>query len=112
MRLYHTTTAANAEAIRREGFRDGKGHYGTDRLLRGVWLSNVPLDVNDFGGPLDADVLLRVDVTCDEKDLARFECIEEGKRYREWLVPAKVLSRFISNIVVLSTGEDDVSEEP
>jgi hypothetical protein len=50
MKLYHTTTGANAEAILREGFRDGEGRYGTDRLFRGVWLSDVPLDVNDFGG--------------------------------------------------------------
>ena len=43
MILYHRTTAANAEQILRDGFRDCVGFYGTTREHSGVWLSDVPL---------------------------------------------------------------------
>jgi hypothetical protein len=32
MKLYHWTTAVIAEAILRDGFKDGTGHYLTDQL--------------------------------------------------------------------------------
>jgi hypothetical protein len=32
MKLYHRTTAASAEAILRDGFKDGTGHYLTEQL--------------------------------------------------------------------------------
>jgi hypothetical protein len=53
MRLYHRTTRAAADAILARGFVDHEGHYGlTDDagqpvVLRGVWLSDVPLDANE-----------------------------------------------------------------
>jgi hypothetical protein len=49
MIFYHRTTAANATSILSRGFRDGTGKYMTDREFSGVWLSDVPLDVNDGG---------------------------------------------------------------
>ena len=42
MLLYHRTDAA--DDILRGGFRDGEGSYMTDVILRGVWLSEVPLE--------------------------------------------------------------------
>lgn len=45
MRLYHRTAAG--EAILAEGFRNGRGHYLTSNVYEGVWLSNIPLDVNE-----------------------------------------------------------------
>jgi len=85
MILWHRTRAAAAESILREGFRDGYRRYMTDREFSGVWLSDRPLDSNE-----DAcgDALLRVVLACTENEISDFEWIEEGKTYREWLIPA------------------------
>ena len=48
MLLYHRTNAA--DDILRDGFRDGEGRYMTDVILRGVWLSAVPLDIHEGAG--------------------------------------------------------------
>jgi hypothetical protein len=86
MKLYHRTSAAVAKTILREGFRDGIGTYLTDRGWKGVWLSNVPLDTNEGA---EGDTLLQVELS--EVDIADFEWVEEGKGYREWLVPARMI---------------------
>ncbi len=65
----------------------GVGRYLTDREWRGVWLLNVPLDVNEGA---EGDTLLRVVIPV--RVIAEFEWIEEGKSYREWLVPAQLLN--------------------
>jgi len=52
----------------------------------GVWLSNIPLDENEGA---KGDVLLRIDL---DTDVARFEWIEDGKPYREWLIPASIVN--------------------
>ena len=57
MRLFHRTD--HADAILREGFRDGEGTYMTDTMLRGVWLSNIPLDGNEGA---NEDQLLLIDL--------------------------------------------------
>jgi hypothetical protein len=84
MILYHRTTAANAEQILRDGFRDNVGTYLTTREHSGVWLSDVPLDINEGA---KGDTLLKVELP--EQVIADFEWIEEGKPYREWLIPAQ-----------------------
>jgi hypothetical protein len=101
MKLYHRTTRANAVAILREGFRDGEGRYGTDQLFRGVWLSDVPLDANDFGGRHE-DTVLAVELNCDESRLAEYEWVEEGegKGYREWFILAALLAPLIARVEV------------
>jgi len=86
MRLFHRTH--HAAAILREGFRDGEGSYLTDRTLRGVWLSDFPLDEN---AGADGDQLLQVDVP--DAVALDHEVVEEGKTYREFLIPADVLNR-------------------
>ena len=45
MLLYHRTNAA--DEILRDGFRDWEGDYMTDVILRGVWLSAVPLNIQE-----------------------------------------------------------------
>jgi len=87
--LFHRTTSANAKAILAGGFKDGTGSYLTDRQWKGVWLSNVPLDCNE--GAV-GDTLLEVTLDLAEADLADYEWIEEGKGYREWLVPARLIN--------------------
>lgn len=89
--LYHATSRSAAEKVLKTGFRDATGHYLTDRLWTGVWLSNIPLDIND--GPRSADVVLEVTLNKTESQLADYEWIEEGKNIREWLIPAKIVNQ-------------------
>ena len=88
--LYHRTTAGAAKAILDSGFRDRPASFGFDIEIEGVWLSDVPLDGNDFGHA-DRDTLLTV--TLDDQDLIDREVVEEGVgSYREWLVPAAAIN--------------------
>ena len=59
----------------------------TDREWSGVWVSDRPLD-NSEGA--SGEALLQIDIAEDR--LRAFEWIEEGKPFREWLVPAAVLN--------------------
>ena len=95
--LYHRTTAQAAQAILEGGFGDNRHHFGfhddagAKVEVEGVWLSDLPLDCNDFGHA-DRDTLLAV--TLDDHDLTDCEVVEEGglPRYREWLVRAAVIN--------------------
>jgi len=98
MILWHRTSPARAESILRDGFRDGYGRYMTDREFSGVWLSDQPLDSNDGAS---GDTLLRVDLACNESEISDFEWIEEGKSYREWLIPAA----FVNDLAEVSLAE-------
>lgn len=90
VRYFHRTDAATE--ILSDGFRDGTGTYLTGEFHQGVWISDRPLDGNE--GAADT-YLLAVDVP--HLVAARFdqdhEWIEDGKPYREWLVPADDLNR-------------------
>jgi hypothetical protein len=85
-RYYHRTSRAAADEILRVGFRDGHGRYLTESGHTGVWISDVPLDENE-----GADTLLVVEIGADL--IEEFEWVEEGKPYREFLVPASVLNQ-------------------
>ncbi len=98
--FYHRTHRRAAEAIVKSGFRDSTGYYMTDARLAGVWLSEVPLDLNEGAG---GDVLLRVSMRLSEEELDYYEVKEEGKHYREWLFPASMLN---------TRGKVSVSPEP
>ena len=76
----------------------------TDRTIGGVWLSERPLDVNE-GGTAAHDTVLRVTLDIPESELAEWECIEEGKPYREWAIPADIVNR--CGVVAL-VGDDDL----
>lgn len=87
LRYFHRTAAA--EAILREGFRDGEGSYMLiGATLKGVFLADTPLDENEGAR---GDDLLAVDLP-GELDLDEFEIIEEEKPYREWCVPAALIN--------------------
>ena len=73
--------------ILRDGFRNATGRYLTNREWSGVWVSDRPLDNNEGAS---GEALLQI--TIAEDLLAAFEWVEEGKPYREWLVPAAVLN--------------------
>lgn len=87
MKLYHRTD--RGEAIMREGFRDAGSRYGTTTWHEGVWLSDSSLAVNEG---VNGDDLLVVEIV-DAPALAEHEWVEEGKPYREWLIPAALVNR-------------------
>ena len=87
--FYHRTTRRGAEAILREGFRDVVGKCVADRVLRGVWLEDVPLDCH-VGA--NESHLLKVELDLSDEELDTYECRRKGSSYREWLVPAAILN--------------------
>jgi hypothetical protein len=96
MILYHRTHAPVAKRILSDGFRDGSGTYMTSEEHSGVWLSNVPLDENEGAS---GDTLLQVELL--EQTIADYEWIEDGKPYREWLVPARLLNERTNGLSIV-----------
>jgi hypothetical protein len=66
-------------------------------LWTGVWLSARPLNKSDVP---EADTLLMVKLDISERELARWEWTAEGRSFREWLIPAKVINQRMSVEVV------------
>jgi len=89
--LSHRTVEGIARKIISEGFRDGTGYYLTTHLHSGVWVSDQPFDANEGAC---GNVLIRIELAKEEHEIGSFEWIEEGKGYREWLVPAALLNEF------------------
>ena len=44
--------------------------------------------------------------TFAEPGLADWEWVEDGKPYREWLIPARILKRFVASIEMADEDED------
>jgi hypothetical protein len=91
MILYHITSS-----IKRDGFRDTGGSYMTESEHRGVehrgvWLLDRPLDANEGAW---GDTAIAVDLPLSEADLNQYEWKEEGKVYREWLIPAAIINKY------------------
>ena len=87
--LYHRTTKDAAHSIRENGFRDATGAYLTKHTYTGVWFADVPLDENEGA---DGSVLLEVDLNVTDKEVSEYEWVEQGKPYREWLIPAEFVN--------------------
>ena len=87
MKCFHRTP--NLGSILENGFRDGEGTYMTGIMHRGVWLSDRPLDI---GQGAKGEFLLSVEIP--EEVLETYEWIEEGKPYREFLIPADVVNSY------------------
>jgi len=85
MKAYHRTF--HSAEILREGFRDTTGTYLTDREFAGVWVSDLPLECNEEA---NGDLLLVLDIP--EEIFREYEWVEEGRLYREALVPAEILN--------------------
>jgi hypothetical protein len=107
VRLFHRTTAGAARCILAEGFRDGVGTYLTQREWRGVWLSEDP-DLGSQEVLAEEDVLLQVDLDVEATALDEFEWVEEGKPYREWLVPSEFI-RKCGRVSLVPTAESEES---
>ena len=91
--LYHRTTRENAQSILASGFRNGTGTYGIAREVSGVWLSDVPLDINDGA---EGNTVFEITVSLSEDQLQPYEWIEQVKRFREWCIPAAVLEGHVT----------------
>jgi hypothetical protein len=102
--LFHTTDAA--EAILKDGFRDGEGSYMFVGLtLRGVFLARSPADGNV--GAKGEQVL---EVTFpDEVDLSEYAIVEDGMPQWEWCVPADLINR---EAAVRLLAEDEIARLP
>ena len=85
MRLYHRTAAK--DAILADGFTDADGDYLTERLHGGVLLTD-RLDEGAVGEEV-------IDLEIPEEIVAPFEWIEQAKGYREFLVPAEIVNRYL-----------------
>jgi hypothetical protein len=90
MYLYHRTYSA--EAIIRDGFRDGGHNLLTLDVHDGVWVYDEPLDEQQ--GALGNVVLVISGVP--EAAVVEFEWSHAGhpQSFREFLVPADLLNRF------------------
>ena len=90
MKLYHRTFAA--EAIIRNGFRDGEHNRLAPGVQHGVWVYDAPLDEEQ--GALGNVLLVLSGIP--EAVVAEFEWdyLDRLSSYREFLVPAEVLNRF------------------
>lgn len=99
MQLYHTTTLERAGIIKSGGFRDAEGSYGlmcdsqTPYYIRGVFFSDSPLESSD-GLPEDVSEVFVLEIPDDE--IEPYELIEEGKGYREWCIPARLVNRYFT----------------
>lgn len=87
MKCYHRTRVESAEQILKDGFRDATGGFLTDELHSGVWFSDVPLTCNEGA---KGEVVFEVEIP-DEMFAAK-EWPEEGKPYREALLPAEIVN--------------------
>jgi len=104
MKVYHATTQEAARKILSDGFRDVTGTYLTMNEYTGVWISNWPMNDGDMMGRMEA--WFEIDI--DEKLLANYEWIEDGKPYREWLVSADVLNKSGTTREITEDEADDI----
>lgn len=65
-----------------------------------MWLSDSPLDENEGAS---GDIVLEVTIDLPESKVAQYEWVEEGKGYREFLVPAELINATSSVRII----EDD-----
>ena len=71
--------------------------------LRGIFVSAPwPLDANEGA---DGNVVIELDVP--ESLFVDHEHVEEGKTYREAMIPARELNRYLTSVRVLSQDEED-----
>jgi hypothetical protein len=95
-RVYHSTSAAAGESIRRAGFRDAEGSYGfAVAWLVGVFVSTSPADENE--GAKSQDVVFAIDVPAAELEPYWFH--EDGRPLWEACVPAEILNRCARTVV-------------
>jgi hypothetical protein len=91
IKVYFITEAQNAVEILAGGFHYCTRTYSSGSVHRGVWVSDQLLVL--LSG-IDLDDVACFEIKVLEEWLIRHECIEQGKGYREFLVPAIELNNF------------------
>ncbi len=79
----------------------------TDSPHTGMWLSDVPLSVNEGAR---GDVLLRVDLPLPEGEIVRYEWVQADLPYREFLLPAAIINP-IAKVRVAGLATDEAPRE-
>jgi len=74
MRFFHIVSNKNAEAILKEGFRDGTGYYLTDQEHTGVWMCDKP-----FNESYQDDTNTPLGIEIPEEDLAVFSAANKKR---------------------------------
>ena len=98
--VYHRTH--HAEAILAEGFRDGWYLMPGIGELRGIFVSaGWPLNENEGA---DGDTVLELEIP--EAVFAEYEHVEEGKPYREAMIPAAELNRYAVRMLSFEEAEN------
>jgi hypothetical protein len=98
MKLFRCTSADKAREIMKAGFVDATGNYLTDRVWKGVWLADRPLDVNDGAA---GDTVVEVDLNLTDEELDNWEWKGETKSFREFLISAELVnSRVVSKRIM------------
>jgi hypothetical protein len=110
MRLFHITNIANAEAILKDGFRDVMGYHHAGQEWTGIWVSSEPLDWSQRQYLDDGITLFAIEIP--EEDISDLEWVEEGKAYREWLVPAALLNSYGPPVVTDDYEDDEIIPHP
>jgi hypothetical protein len=101
MLVFHRTH--HADAILREGFRDESYVLPGSGELRGVFVSaDWPLDENEG---TDGDAVLELEIP--DGLFTEYEWVEEGKTYREAMIPARDLNACRSTLRELAADEID-----
>jgi len=98
VRLFHRTSTEAAKAIEADGFIDHEGTYMLGIPMKGVWLSDVPLNCGQ--GTKEGDdggVLFEVALDLTEKAISIYELVEDQGsdpvfEYREWCIPADIVN--------------------
>jgi hypothetical protein len=90
MKFFHQTRAKNAANILKRGFRDTTRSYMMSTTVTGVWVSDKILDESESAF---CDVVLQIEVKISKRNFDCFEVKEEGKPFREWCVPARLLNK-------------------
>ena len=106
MRLFHIPGDKNAEAIFKEGFRDGAGSYLTDREWSGVWVSTEPFE----GFDADTNTLFVIEIPGDA--ISEYEWVEEGKMIREFLAPAELINSYGPPVATDKWDDDEIVPNP
>jgi len=110
MRLFHIANIANAEAILKDGFRDVMGYHHAGQEWTGIWVSSEPLDWSQRQYLDDGITLFAIEIP--EEDISDLEWVEEGKAYREWLVPAALLNSYGPPVVTDDYEDDEIIPHP
>jgi len=77
------------------------GSTDATRAVANTWVGRLPLMVVSLDENEGAvgNALLRVELNKKEHEIAQFEWIEDGKPYREWLIPSCLINELGKTVI-------------